>query len=55
MSIFTKPLSQLGTADLQELVKDGAVENTRLVPNRSAAHRPARRVARMANSVSRDG
>ena len=39
MSIFTKPLSQLGTADLQELLNDGAVENARLefklqVPNK---------------------
>ncbi len=39
MSIFTKPLSQLGTADLQELLNDGAVENLRLefklqVPNK---------------------
>ena len=30
MSIFTKPLSQLDTADLQELLGDGAVENVRL-------------------------
>ena len=30
MSIFTKPLSQLDTADLQELLDDGAVENARL-------------------------
>lgn len=39
MSIFTKPLSQLGIADLQELLKGGAVENARLefkseVPNK---------------------
>jgi hypothetical protein len=30
MSIFTKPLSQLVTADLQELLDEGAVENVRL-------------------------
>jgi hypothetical protein len=30
MSIFTKPLSQLGAADLQELVQEQAVENLRL-------------------------
>ena len=30
MSIYTKPLSQLGTADLQELLTDKAVENVRL-------------------------
>jgi len=30
VSIFTKPLSQLETADLQELLDDGAVENVRL-------------------------
>jgi len=30
MSLFTKPLSQLETADLQELVKEKAVENVRL-------------------------
>jgi len=30
MSIFTTPLSQLGTSDLQELLSDGAVENARL-------------------------
>lgn len=30
MSIFTKPLSQLITADLQELLDDGAIENVRL-------------------------
>jgi hypothetical protein len=30
MSIFTKPLSQLGTTDVEELMKDGAVENARL-------------------------
>jgi hypothetical protein len=30
MSIFTKPLSQLGTPDLQELLTDKAVENARL-------------------------
>jgi hypothetical protein len=30
MSIFTKPLSQLTTDDLQELLTDGAVENARL-------------------------
>ncbi len=30
MSIFTKPLSQLGTADLHELLQDRAVENARL-------------------------
>ena len=39
MSIYTTPLSQLGTADLQELLNDGAVENARLefklqVPNK---------------------
>lgn len=39
MSIYTTPLSQLGTADLQELLNDGAVENGRLefklqVPNK---------------------
>lgn len=39
MSIFTKPLSQLTTADLQELLDDGAIENVRLefksdVPNK---------------------
>ena len=39
MSIFTKPLSQVGTADLQELLDEGAVENARLefkleVPNK---------------------
>ena len=39
MSIFTKPLSQLRTADLQELLQNGAVENARLefkleVPNK---------------------
>lgn len=30
MPFYTKPLSQLDTADLQELVNDGAVENLRL-------------------------
>src|ERR1700686_213121 len=30
MSIFTKPLSQLATEDLQEMLQDGAVENVRL-------------------------
>jgi hypothetical protein len=30
MSIFSKPLSQLETADLQDLLNDGAVENVRL-------------------------
>jgi hypothetical protein len=30
MSIFSKPLSQLGTADLQELMQEQAVENLRL-------------------------
>jgi hypothetical protein len=30
MSIYTTPLSQLGTKDLQELLNDGAVENARL-------------------------
>ena len=30
MSIYTTSLSQLGTADLQELLNDGAVENARL-------------------------
>ncbi len=30
MSIFTKPLSQLETSDLQELLVDGAIENVRL-------------------------
>jgi len=30
MAIFAKPISQLGTADLQELLEDGAVENARL-------------------------
>jgi hypothetical protein len=30
MSIFINPLSELGTADLQELLDDGAVENARL-------------------------
>ena len=30
MSIYTTPLSQLGTDDLQELLTDGAVENARL-------------------------
>src|SRR5580704_9368413 len=30
MSIFVKPISQLGTADLQELLGDRAVENARL-------------------------
>jgi hypothetical protein len=30
MSIYTKPLSQLGTADLQQLLTDKAVENVRL-------------------------
>src|SRR5437016_2607694 len=39
MSIFTKPLSQLEFADLQELIQDKAVENVRLefkleVPNK---------------------
>jgi hypothetical protein len=39
MSIFTKPLSQVATADLQELLQEKAVENTRLefklqVPNK---------------------
>ena len=39
MSIFTKPLSQLETADLQELLTDKAVENARLefklqIPNK---------------------
>ena len=39
MSIFTKPLSQLGTADVQELLGEAAVENARLefklaVPNK---------------------
>lgn len=39
MSIFTKPVSQLGTADLEELLHEGAVENARLefkleVPNK---------------------
>jgi len=30
MSIFSKPLSQLDTRDLQELLQDGSVENIRL-------------------------
>jgi predicted HTH transcriptional regulator len=30
MSIYTAPLSQLTTADLQQLVSDNAVENVRL-------------------------
>ena len=30
MSIFVKPLSKLDTADLQELLTDKSVENTRL-------------------------
>lgn len=30
MSIFAKPLSQFGTADLEQLLSDGAVENVRL-------------------------
>src|SRR5260370_31963717 len=30
MSLFTKPISQLVTSDLQELLQDGAVENARL-------------------------
>jgi predicted HTH transcriptional regulator len=30
MSIYTTPLSQLGTNDLQDLLNDGAVENVRL-------------------------
>lgn len=30
MSIFTKPVSEVGTADLQELVAESAVENARL-------------------------
>jgi hypothetical protein len=30
MSIFTKPTSQIATADVQELLDDGAVENARL-------------------------
>src|SRR5260221_6031480 len=30
MSIFTTPLPQLGTADVQELLEGGAVENARL-------------------------
>lgn len=39
MSIFTTPLSQLRTADVQQLLSDGAVENARLefkleVPNK---------------------
>jgi hypothetical protein len=39
MSIFTKSLSELNTADLQELISDGSVENVRLefkseVPNK---------------------
>jgi hypothetical protein len=39
MSIFTRPLSQISTADLQELLQDRAVENARLefklhVPNK---------------------
>ncbi len=39
MSIFTKALSQLGSADLQELLDEGASENARLefkleVPNK---------------------
>jgi hypothetical protein len=39
MSIFTKPISQLETADLEELLQDRAVENVRLefkreVPNK---------------------
>jgi len=39
MSIFTKPLSELRSTDLQELIDDGAVENIRLefkseVPNK---------------------
>ena len=39
MSIFTKPISQLATDDLQELLREKAVENARLefkseVPNK---------------------
>ena len=39
MSIYTKPVSQLETIDLQELVNERAVENSRLefkflVPNK---------------------
>src|SRR4030088_1908581 len=39
MSVYTKSLSELGTADVQELLQDGAVENARLefkleVPNK---------------------
>ncbi len=30
MPIFTKPISQIGTADVQDLLHDGAVENARL-------------------------
>jgi predicted HTH transcriptional regulator len=30
MSIFTKPISQLVTADLEELLQEGSVENARL-------------------------
>jgi hypothetical protein len=30
MSIFTKPVSEIGTTDLQELIQDSAVENARL-------------------------
>jgi hypothetical protein len=30
MSIFTRAVSEIGTADLQELLQDGAVENARL-------------------------
>ena len=30
MSIFTKPVSEIGTADLEELLQDAAVENARL-------------------------
>jgi hypothetical protein len=30
MSIFSKPISKLGTEDLEELLKEAAVENIRL-------------------------
>ena len=37
MSIYTKPLSQLQTADLQELLQDRAIENVRLEFKREVA------------------
>ena len=56
MSIFTNPPSELGTADLQELLDNGAVENARLefkleAPNKDET---LKIVAQLKNSSKND-